>query len=159
MLRISRQSRFVTWRWVGAVVMARADLCSCAMSHQMTAAAATNVLPDPLQDRTAVRLECLRSRSISACLPQSLVLRSKRTNSTALPKRWRGGTPVFLYWSYLAWRARCWGELAASGMFFRLEWVPVRLPVVFVGWVLVFRLLWVGGFGQGVDGSGPAISA
>ena len=45
------------------------------------------------------------------------------------------------------------GELLASGMFLRLEWVPVRLPVVLVGWFLRFRLLWVGGFGQGVGGS------
>ena len=37
-------------------------------------------------------------------------------------------------------------------MFFRLEWVPVRLPVVLVGWFLGFRLLWVGGFGQGAGG-------
>ena len=74
--------------------MARADLCSCAMSHQMTATAATWVLPDPLQDRTAVRFANLRTRRISACLPQSLVWRSSRTNSTALPKRWRGGTGV-----------------------------------------------------------------
>ena len=96
---------------------------------------------EPLQERTAVRRLRLMARRIWACLPQSGVLRSCRTNSTGRSKRSWGGI--------LGGRGGGWG---ASGMFFRLEWVPVRLPVVLVGWFLGFRLLWVGGFGQGAGG-------
>ncbi len=67
----------------------------------MTAVAATKVLPEPLQERTATRRLRLMDRRIWACLPQSGVLRSRRTNYILRQVEWIDGpVAAFVGWDF-----------------------------------------------------------
>ena len=78
----------MTWRSDGAVVMTMA--LSYDISHQRDAMAAVNVLPAPLQDRTATCWWLETALRMSHCLSQGSTFNVCRANLTGLSrnKRW-----------------------------------------------------------------------